>query len=201
MDNLLPVLWLAALLPVSVLCASGFSLARNYLAARRIGLPIRIILIDHINPFWILLDRTVLSAVKLLPLSLGNNSFIRYNYRGWEVPDRYFSHYEMGDAFILVSPGNIWVYIADPYAVTDIWRRGKKFPRDTSVTGTTVVPRCHRFPCREDVVHSRKHLIRYSNPRHIPAKYIHGKSCPLLSSLAFPCETNDDSFRHKVHSG
>lgn len=135
MSSLSPVFWLAVLLPVSVLCACGFSLARNYLAARKIGLPIRIILIDHTNPLWLLLDRTVLSAVKLLPLSLGNNSFTRYNYRGWEVPDRYFSHHEMGDGFILISPGNIWVYIADPDAVTDIWRRGKEFARDVSVTG------------------------------------------------------------------
>lgn len=135
MNSLSPVFWLAVLLPVSVLCACGFSLARNYLAARKIGLPIRIILIDHTNPLWLLLDRTVLSAVKLLPLCLGSNSFTRYNYRGWEVPDRYFSHHEMGDAFTLISPGNIWVYIADPDAVTDIWRRGKEFARDVSVTG------------------------------------------------------------------
>lgn len=107
----------------------------------------------------------------------------------------------MGDAFILVSPGNIWVYIADPDAVTDIWRRGKEFPRDTSVTGMTVVPGSHRCPCREAVVHLRKHLIRYSNPRHIRSKYLHGKQCPLLSSLAFPCEPNDDGFRHKARSG
>ncbi|KAJ8127229.1 hypothetical protein O1611_g6409 [Lasiodiplodia mahajangana] len=40
----------------------------------------------------------------------------------------------MGDAYIQVSSRNIWLYIADPVAIVDIWRRGKEFPRDVSVT-------------------------------------------------------------------
>ncbi|KAI1844662.1 hypothetical protein JX266_009118 [Neoarthrinium moseri] len=119
---------------VGTVLQSVFSLFRNYLVARKIGVPVRIIPFDHVNPLWLVLDRRVLSMVKLLPFGLGNNSFTRYNYRGWEVPDRYYSHFEMGDAYILVSPRNIWLYIADPDAVMDLWRRGKEFPRDTSVT-------------------------------------------------------------------
>lgn len=108
---------------------------RNYLVARKFGVPLRIILIDHVNPFWLIVDRQVLSLVKRLPFGLGDNSFTRYNFRGWEVPDRYFSHHEMGDAYVLVSPGNIWLYVADPDTVNDVLRRGNEFPRDTSVTG------------------------------------------------------------------
>lgn len=117
---------------------SGFCLFRNYLAARKIGVPIRIILFDHVNPLWLVCDRPVLSLVKRLPFGLGRNSFTRYNFRGWEVPDRYYSHHEMGDAYILVSPSNIWLYIADPDAITDLLRRGKEFPREVSVTGETL---------------------------------------------------------------
>ncbi|KAL1857531.1 hypothetical protein Daus18300_010289 [Diaporthe australafricana] len=113
---------------------SGICLYRNYLAALKIGVPIRIILIDHVNPLWLVVDRRVLSALKRLPGWLGNNSFTRYNYRGWEVPDRYFSHHELGEAYILVSSRNVWLYISDPGAVTDIARRAKEFDRETSVT-------------------------------------------------------------------
>lgn len=113
----------------------AFCLYRNYLAARKIGVPIRIIPIDHVNPLWLVVDRRVLSALKQLPGWLGNNSFTRYNYRGWEVPDRYFSHRELGDAYVLVSSRNIWLYLSDPDAVTDIARRSKEFDRETSVTG------------------------------------------------------------------
>lgn len=110
------------------------------MAARKIGVPIRIIPIDHVNPLWLVVDRRVLSFLKRLPGWLGNNSFTRYNYRGWEVPDRYFSHHELGDAYILVSSKNVWLYLSDPDAVADIARRSKEFDRETSVTGSDQSP-------------------------------------------------------------
>ncbi|KAI1117004.1 cytochrome P450 [Nemania sp. NC0429] len=119
---------------LGVLLHSAYGLSHNYLVARRIGVPIRIILFDHVNPLWLVSDRFILSFVRRLPSWLGNNSFTRYNYRGWEVPDRYHSHHEMGDVYIQVSSRNIWLYIANHDAVVDIWRRGKEFPRDVSVT-------------------------------------------------------------------
>ncbi|KAF3765290.1 cytochrome P450 [Cryphonectria parasitica EP155] len=122
------------LLILGTVLHSGFCLFQNYWAARKIGVPVRIILIDHVNPLWLVCDRAVLSVVRRLPFGLGNNSFTRYNYRGWEVPDRYYTHRELGDAYILVSPKNVWLYVADPDTVQDIWRRDKDFPRDTSVT-------------------------------------------------------------------
>jgi hypothetical protein len=134
------VLGAVLLLILGTALHSGFALLRNYFAARKIGVPVRIILFDHVNPLWLVCDRAVLSLVKRLPFGLGNTSFTRYNYRGWEVPDRYYSHHEMGDAYILVSSGNIWLYIADPDAVTDLWRRAKEFPRDVSVTGEQLHP-------------------------------------------------------------
>ncbi|KAI1764735.1 hypothetical protein GGR53DRAFT_492930 [Hypoxylon sp. FL1150] len=127
------------LLLFSTTLYSGFCLFRNFLTARKLGVPVRIILVDHINPLWLVFDRPVLSLVKRLPFGLGNNSFTRYNFRGWEIPDRYYSHHEMGDAYILVSPRNIWLYLADPDAIVDLWRRGKEFPREVSVTGESFI--------------------------------------------------------------
>lgn len=135
MAVLLVLLVSTLLLLLGIVFHCGFCLLRNYLTARKIGVPVRIIIFDHVNPLWLVCDRHVLSLVKRLPFGLGDNSFTRYNYRGWEVPDRYYSHHEMGDAYILVSSRNIWLYIADPDAVMDLWHRGKEFPRDVSVTG------------------------------------------------------------------
>ncbi|KAK0634375.1 cytochrome P450 [Bombardia bombarda] len=109
-------------------------LLRNYAAARTIGVPIRFIPISPLNPFWVLADRTVLSYVRRLPGPLGNNSFTRYNWRGWEVEDRYRSHQEMGDIWVLVTPFKNWIYVNDPDALKDIFRRGNDFPRPVFVT-------------------------------------------------------------------
>ncbi|KAK7733084.1 hypothetical protein SLS53_008272 [Cytospora paraplurivora] len=40
---------------------------------------------------------------------------------------------------ILVSSRNIWLYVADAGAVADIWRGGKDFPREVSVTESVIV--------------------------------------------------------------
>lgn len=134
MAGLLAILGAILLLVAGAILHSSLSLLRNYIRALKIGVPVRIILFDHVNPLWLVVDRRVISLIKRLPFGLGNNSFTRYNFRGWEVPDRYYSHHELGDAYILVSSLNTWLYVADPDAVIDIWRRGKEFPRDVSVT-------------------------------------------------------------------
>lgn len=105
----------STMLPPELLCPAlglglwtlycSVCLARNYLAARKTGLPIRVIPIDHTNAPWTLLDRKILSLVKRLPGFLGKNSFTRYNYRTWELHDRYETHHEVGDVFIIVTPG------------------------------------------------------------------------------------------------
>ncbi|KUI70320.1 Cytochrome P450 4X1 [Cytospora mali] len=106
----------------------------NYRVASKTGLPIRIIPIDHTNTIWTLLDRKVLSLVRKLPGILGNNSFTRYNYRTWEIHDRYRSHHEMGDAFIMVTPWRNWLYVANPEIIMEIFRRRSDFPQCIELT-------------------------------------------------------------------
>ncbi|KAF3014750.1 hypothetical protein E8E14_009740 [Neopestalotiopsis sp. 37M] len=91
------------------------------------GVPIRFIPISPLNPFWVLLDNKILPLFRRLPF--GDNSFTRYNWRGWEVADRYRSHTEMGDIWVLVTPFKNWVYINDPAAITSMYKRGADFPR------------------------------------------------------------------------
>lgn len=111
-----------------------FCLARNYLAARKTGLPIRIIPIDHVNGPWFLIDRKVLSHVKKLPGFLGNNSFTRYNFRTWEMYDRCDTHHELGDVYIMVTPGRNWVYVANPDLIMEMFRRRADFPQCIELT-------------------------------------------------------------------
>ncbi|VUC38057.1 unnamed protein product [Clonostachys rosea] len=110
------------------------SLVSNYKKARTMGLPIRIIPISHTNPFWTLVDRHVLAIIKQLPFGLGDNNFTRYNFRGWELDDGCRSHDEMGDAFVMVTPGRNWLYIANPEALTEVFRRRADFHRCVELT-------------------------------------------------------------------
>ncbi|KAI0594164.1 cytochrome P450 [Biscogniauxia sp. FL1348] len=115
------------LVTVSVLTWTR-SLLRNYAAARTIGVPIRIIPFSPFNPFWSLVDRKVVLFLRRLPY-VGDNAITRYNWRGWDIEDRWRSHYEMGDIFVLVTPQYNMVLINDPEATTSVFKRSTDFPR------------------------------------------------------------------------
>ncbi|KAH6608772.1 hypothetical protein Trco_002118 [Trichoderma cornu-damae] len=130
--NILPTfLWACFLLLGSVAAQSCYSLFRNYLVARRIGVRFHVIPISHLNRFWMLIDKRVLRHVKRI---FGESTFTRYNWMGWELHDRYRSHHELGDAFMLVTPGRNWLYIGNPDLVMDIVRRRDEFPRCVELT-------------------------------------------------------------------
>jgi hypothetical protein len=113
----------------------AFFILRNYSKAAKIGLPLRVIPISHTNPFWMLVDRKVIGLIKrVLPL-VGDSSFARYNFRAFELEDRYRSHHEMGDAFILVTPERNWLYLANPDTLMSVFKRRTDFPRCLELTG------------------------------------------------------------------
>lgn len=115
--------------------SSSYFILRNYSKAAKIGLPIRVIPISHINPFWMLVDRKVIGLVKRVLPFIGDSSFARYNFRAFELEDRYRSHHEMGDAFILVTPGRNWLYLANPDTLMNVFKRRTDFPRCLELTG------------------------------------------------------------------
>ncbi|KAI1192937.1 cytochrome P450 [Nemania serpens] len=114
-----------------LIISTCLSLLKNYSAARTIGVPIRFIPISPLNPFWVLVDRKVLSGIRRLPFS--DNSFTRYNWRSWELKDRFKSHHEMGDFWVLVTPFKNWIYINDPDTLMSIFKRAADFPRPVFV--------------------------------------------------------------------
>ncbi|KAK8026496.1 hypothetical protein PG991_003552 [Apiospora marii] len=107
---------------------SWISLLRNYLVARKIGVPLRLLPISHGNPFWMIVDRKVVTFLRKLPL-LGNDNFTRYNWRGWEIREKCRSHLEMGPVWMHITPGRNWLYVCDPDTLVDIFRRRTDFPR------------------------------------------------------------------------
>ncbi|OTB18118.1 hypothetical protein K445DRAFT_308759 [Daldinia sp. EC12] len=134
MPSLMLTLWIAFTLGAVWTVYSGYCLYCNYVEATKMGVPIRIIPIDHLNKLWLLMDKQVISVVRRLPGVLGKNNFTRFNYRGWHEHDRTRAHDEMGEAFILVTPCHNWLYVADPVALMDMYRRGKDFPRWVEIT-------------------------------------------------------------------
>lgn len=110
---------------------SSFCLLRNYLAARKIGVPVRIIPVDHINPIWYLFGQQVVSLLKRVGF---DNNITRYNYLGFEIPLRWKAHQELGDAYILCSPAKNWLYLGDPDVINTMMRRGSDFPHDSELT-------------------------------------------------------------------
>ena len=125
------ILWACLLLLGTVTVQSSYSLFCNYLVASKIGVRFHVIPISHLNHFWMLVDQRVLRYVKRI---FGESTFTRYNWMGWELNDRYHSHHELGDVFMLVTPGRNWLYIGHPDIVMDIVRRRDDFPRCVELT-------------------------------------------------------------------
>ncbi|KAK8081414.1 hypothetical protein PG996_000195 [Apiospora saccharicola] len=108
---------------------SHLCLLRNYLAARKIGIPLRLLPISHGNPFWMIVDRQVVTLFRKLPLVGGDGNFTRYNWRGWEVREKCRSHLEMDPVWMHVTSGRNWLYVCEPDTLVEIFRRRTDFPR------------------------------------------------------------------------
>jgi hypothetical protein len=104
-----------------------YSLYRNYILARSSGLPIVICITNPSNYVWMVLNVPLRPFLqKVLPTSFFNN-FIQVTTYGWEFRDKYALHSKVGNVFLLVTPGEIEAWIADPEAVLAVLARRKDF--------------------------------------------------------------------------
>ncbi|KAI4102606.1 MAG: hypothetical protein L6R37_004319 [Teloschistes peruensis] len=110
-----------------------YGLLVNYNAARETGLPFIILPVDCGNPLWLIVDRKIVQFVRRIPFCSG--TFTRFNWRGWEIWDRYRAHEELGDAILLVTPGKNYLQLCDADAVSDIFQRRADFLRPPEATG------------------------------------------------------------------
>ncbi|ESZ97706.1 cytochrome P450 [Sclerotinia borealis F-4128] len=102
-------------------------LPRNYLAARKSGLPIRFGLWGSANPLWLLictlLGYSTLS--KILPRIIFDR--VKITIPAWEHYCKYFVHEKWGTSFILVSPAGNTIFIGDPEVAEEVLTRRKDF--------------------------------------------------------------------------
>ena len=55
------------------------------------------------------------------------NRWMRINYRGWQYDDKFRLHQELGDNFMIVSPGTNVLFVGCPDAVQEIFVRRREF--------------------------------------------------------------------------
>ena len=128
------LLVLLLFLPTAWVLYSWYCLLINYMIARRIGVPLVVIPTSHENPLWMIVDEKVFVPLfQRLPLGSGN--FTRYNWLGWEFADKNKSHLEMGDGFVVVTPGTNWLYLCNAEELIDVFQRRNGFPRPLEIFG------------------------------------------------------------------
>ena len=111
----------------------SYGLLVNYNAARKTGLPLIVLPFDCGNPLWLITDRKIVQLVRRIPF--GSGTFTRFNWRGWEIWDRYRAHQQLGDAIFFVTPGKNYLQICDAEAVSEIFQRRADFCRPPETTG------------------------------------------------------------------
>lgn len=125
-------LWLVFVGPaVYLLVSSLISFSKNYHAAKKTGLPIVVSPFDHMNPFWVALQKPLRPFLESLPFGLG--SFVRYSHLSWYFEDKYRMHAEHGKVFLIVTPGMNELHSVDPDVNSQVFSRRKDFEKPEKI--------------------------------------------------------------------
>jgi len=122
-----------ALIALSVghLAWSVATMEMNYRKASSMGIPLVRLPVDPMNIVWLILEPYLWLLLDRLPINWG--SFGRYSRRGWHFHDKAKSHLHYGPVWALVTPRDIYVYVADPHAIHDIFIRRGEFLRPSKL--------------------------------------------------------------------
>jgi hypothetical protein len=129
----------------SMLC-----LERNRRIASRLGPDVTLVLlpVDPLNIPWQIVEPLVFFFLNLLPIDLG--TFGIYTPRGWHFRVKADAHVRYGPVWAIVTPVNVWVQVADPAAVTEIFKRRTDFVRAREFYSKSILPNTPRLsPLRE----------------------------------------------------
>lgn len=110
-------------------------LVQNIGRARRLGIPYHVLPASPVNPLWVVLEPVIFFILDRLPFQLGRVSY--YGRRSWQFADRAQSHLRMGDAWALATPSEVFVYVCDPEAITQIISRRVDFIRPVELYSTS----------------------------------------------------------------
>ena len=103
----------------------------NYRRATAMGIPLIRLPVDPLNLPWLIIEGPLWRILDTLPLEWG--SFGRYSRRGWHFHDKAQSHLQFGSIWALVTPRDVYVYVADPSAISDIFQRRTDFLRPSKM--------------------------------------------------------------------
>ncbi|KAF2641035.1 cytochrome P450 [Massarina eburnea CBS 473.64] len=115
-------------IPVSLLAWSYLSLNHNKVIAEKVGFPILVKWISPVNPFWMIMGSTIVKACR--KLNFGTANFHRMYLFGWEGNERSRIHEELGNIFMMVTPGGNWLCVGDAAVINEVIRRPKEFRRN-----------------------------------------------------------------------
>lgn len=99
----------------------------NVRRARTMGIALVRIPIDPMNVLWLVLQPLLFRVLDRLPISYG--TFGYYSRRGWHFKDKAESHLKYGPAWAIVTPREIYLHVADPDAINDVFARRADFMR------------------------------------------------------------------------
>ena len=122
------------MLAVVYLSWSFITMEINYRRASSMGIPLIRLPVDPMNIPWMTFESHLWQILDRLPFDWG--TFGRYSRRGWYFKDKAESHLRYGKVFALVTPRDIYVHVADPEAVHDIFTRRADFIRPTKMYST-----------------------------------------------------------------
>lgn len=114
---------------------TAYSVWRNYLTARQIGLPIVISPVSTLNPFWILTWKGFPAVLSLRRLPFGFGTWARCTSMGWSFQDKHQLHDELGPLFTLVTPAGNEVTVADPQVAHAVLARRKDYIKPAVMYG------------------------------------------------------------------
>lgn len=129
MPSVLSICYSLLFLSVLLFANRLYALYRNYVSARALNLPIIVCLESFQDPLWMLFGpsiRTFLSRI-----GLWDPTATDYTTTGWSQHDRFASHAKYGRAFVIVSPFENHIVVADAEASRELfknWRSWIKNP-------------------------------------------------------------------------
>ncbi|KAK4946175.1 hypothetical protein LTR10_014687 [Elasticomyces elasticus] len=169
--------WLQAILTLFALWLSSnlYGLLRNYLAARKTGLPLFILPINIYNPIWM---------ISLVPLNPLFKKFLpTWLYEpvniatyGFEVRLKSSIFEKYGPAFILVTSGPMEMSIIDPELIVEVLKRPKDFP-NTEISAIIMKLFGHNLLSTNGETWSRQCKLIAPNINEKISSLVFGESC------------------------
>ncbi|MCJ1312047.1 hypothetical protein MMC25_005721 [Agyrium rufum] len=107
--------------------SSAAALETNYRRALTMDIPLVSLPVDPLNVVWAITEPLIWRFLDLFPVDWG--TFRKYSRRGWHFEDKAASHEKYGPVWAIVTPRDIWIHVADPIAIQEVFARREDFLR------------------------------------------------------------------------